>query len=157
MIISIHVHLLFNKKTKIKDSITVLCIVCFNLSLHLHCRVSWRLLHSIQGKWKAQRKSKLWFILAVPTNYNKWQRFKHIEKFIVLKHYRDEMREDNWRLMFRSSIVVPLVLMRMAVRLMLWARGFLLLGFSVSTSSWESHSSTSPSLQAMLCSWLLPV
>ena len=114
-------------------------------------------LHSIQGKWKPQRKSKLWFILAVPTNYNKWQRFKHIEKFIVLKHYRDEMREDNWRLMFRSSIVVPLVLMRMAVRLMLWARGFLLLGFSASTSSWESHSSTSPSLQAMLCSWLLPV
>ena len=37
-------------------------------------------------------------------------------------------------------MVVPLVLLRMAVRLMLWARGFLLLGFSssASTSSWES-------------------
>ena len=60
------------------------------ISFH-HCHVSWRLLHSIQGKWKPKLKSKLWFILAVPANYNKWQRLL-IEKFIVLKHYRDAKR-----------------------------------------------------------------
>ena len=60
------------------------------ISYH-HCHVSW-LLHSIQGKWKPKLISKLWFILlAVPANYNKWQRLL-IETFIVLKHYRDAKR-----------------------------------------------------------------
>ena len=87
--ISIHVHLFFDKKTKIKiPSHSRLCSCLFHTITAMFLG---RLLHSIQGKWKPKLKLKLWYIFAVTANYNKWQRLL-IEKFIVLKHYRDAKR-----------------------------------------------------------------